>query len=135
MMIDGNSLSARYTAYFMSVSRPSSRAPLTDDQESSAGVPSKWKVAPSLSEILLLCLTTCVIFVAFVALFRNYAAAVDDFGDSSAYMTLASAIRRWNFGGLVVKQFWGLPMRWRLFLLSPGFPTEPLFSRSAWRRL
>jgi hypothetical protein len=30
-------------------------------------------------------------------------------GDSSAYMTLASAIRRWNFGGLVVKQFWGLP--------------------------
>jgi hypothetical protein len=109
MMIDGNSLSARYTAYFMSVSRPSSRAPLTDDQESSAGVPSKWKVAPSLSEILLLCLTTCVIFVAFVALFRNYAAAVDDFGDSSAYMTLASAIRRWNFGGLVVKQFWGLP--------------------------
>lgn len=93
----------------MSVSRPSIRTPVVVDRESSAGAPSKWKVAPSLREILLLCLATCLIFVAFIALFRNCTAAVDDFGDSSAYMTLASAIRRWNFGGLVVKQFWGLP--------------------------
>ena len=48
-------------------------------------------------------------FVTFLALFRNYAAAVDDFGDSSAYMTLASTIRHWTFDGVVVKQFWGLP--------------------------
>jgi hypothetical protein len=47
-----------------------------------------------------------VIFVAFVTLFRNYAAVVDDFGDSSAYMALASAIRHWNFNGIVVQQFW-----------------------------
>lgn len=40
---------------------------------------------------------------------RNYAAEVDNFGDSSAYMTLASAIRRWDFRGIVIKQFWGLP--------------------------
>jgi hypothetical protein len=60
-------------------------------------------------EILALCLATSVIFVSFVALFRSYATAVDNFGDSSAYMTLASAIRHWNFEGVVVKQFWGLP--------------------------
>jgi len=42
-------------------------------------------------------------------LFRSYFSAVDDFGDSSAYMMLASAIRHWDFHGIVVKQFWGLP--------------------------
>ncbi|HST08753.1 MAG TPA: hypothetical protein VLL05_00125, partial [Terriglobales bacterium] len=60
-------------------------------------------------ELLLLCATTCVVFVAFISLFRNYFAAVDNFGDSSAYMTLASAIRHWDFRGIVIKQFWGLP--------------------------
>jgi hypothetical protein len=52
---------------------------------------------------------TGVVFVAFVSLFRAYTAAVDDFGDSSAYMTLASAIRHWDFRNVVIKQFWGLP--------------------------
>src|SRR5580692_10591389 len=42
-------------------------------------------------------------------LIQNYFAAVDNFGDSSAYMTLASAIRHWDFHGIVIKQFWGLP--------------------------
>jgi len=49
------------------------------------------------------------IFIAVIALARNYLAAVDNFGDSSAYMALASAIRRWDFHGIVIKQFWGLP--------------------------
>ena len=40
---------------------------------------------------------------------RNYPAAVDNFGDSSAYMSLASAIRHWDFHGIIIKQFWGLP--------------------------
>jgi hypothetical protein len=39
----------------------------------------------------------------------NYLMLVDNFGDSSAYMELASAIRHWNFHGIVIKQFWGLP--------------------------
>ena len=50
-----------------------------------------------------------ILFVSVVALARNYAAAVDNFGDSSAYMSLAAAIRRWDFHGVIVKQFWGLP--------------------------
>jgi hypothetical protein len=50
-----------------------------------------------------------VLFVSFISLCRNYAATVDTFGDSAAYMVLASAIRHWDFQGIVVKQFWGLP--------------------------
>ena len=50
-----------------------------------------------------------MIFISVVALARNYAAAVDDSGDASAYMSLASAIRRWDFHDIVIKQFWGLP--------------------------
>ncbi len=49
------------------------------------------------------------IFIAVMAVTRNYAAAVDNFGDGSAYMNLASAIRHWDFHGIVIKQFWGLP--------------------------
>ena len=72
--------------------------------------PSRWTTTPpTRREVLVLCVATCVIFVAFVTLFRKYAAAVDDFGDSTAYMALASAIRHWNFNGIVVKQFWSLP--------------------------
>ena len=54
-------------------------------------------------------LVSFALFLSVVALVRNYAAAVDNFGDSSAYMTLASAIRHWDFHAIIVKQFWGLP--------------------------
>jgi hypothetical protein len=69
----------------------------------------KWGEEPSLREVLALCVSTCIFFVFFVTMFRNYFSAVDDFGDSSAYMTLASAIRHWDFHGIAIKQFWGLP--------------------------
>src|ERR1700686_1400494 len=69
----------------------------------------KWGGEPSLREVLALCLVTCILFVFFVTMFRNYFSAVDDFGDSSAYMTLASAVRHLDFRGIVIKQFWGLP--------------------------
>ena len=64
---------------------------------------------PSNRELVLLVVLGFVIFVAVVMRFRNFFAAVDNFGDSSAYMGIASAIRRWDFHGLVIKQFWGLP--------------------------
>jgi hypothetical protein len=78
-------------------------------QEALHPAPTGWKAEPSRNELLLLCVVTGVVFVAFVSLFRAYTAAVDDFGDSSAYMTLASAIRHWDFRNVVIKQFWGLP--------------------------
>ena len=75
---------------------------------------------PSIRELLLLCSLTCVFFVTFISFCRAYSAAVDNFGDSSAYITLASAIRHWSFRGIVVKQFWGLP--YAMAALSYGGP-------------
>lgn len=69
----------------------------------------RWKVEPTFQQTLALWLFTCLIFVAGIALLRNYFATVENFGDSSAYMAIASAIRHWNFQGLTIKQFWGLP--------------------------
>jgi hypothetical protein len=64
---------------------------------------------PSQAEIGALVALSFIVFISIVALARNYAATVDTFGDSSAYMSVASAIRRWDFQGVVIKQFWGLP--------------------------
>lgn len=64
---------------------------------------------PTLREILALWALTALIFVACVAALRNYLALVDDSGDDGAYMAVAWAIRHWDFHGLTIKQFWGLP--------------------------
>ena len=74
-----------------------------------AGSPGRASPEPNLKEILAITALTVAIFVIFVCAIQNYLAKVDDFGDSLAYMTIASAIRRWNFAGLVILQFWGLP--------------------------
>ncbi len=68
-----------------------------------------WGVAPSLREVIALWLLTCFIFVLGVAPLCNYFELVDRFGDSSAYMQIATSIRHWNFQGVMIKQFWGLP--------------------------
>jgi hypothetical protein len=60
-------------------------------------------------EVLAMAGTACLVFIGVICIFKNYPATVDDFADSSAYMSVASAIRHWNFHGLLVKQFWGLP--------------------------
>lgn len=65
--------------------------------------------APSRVEISLLWLFTAFLFTVVLTRFRTYAGTVDTFGDSMAYMNAANAIRHWDFSGLDVKQFWGLP--------------------------
>jgi hypothetical protein len=52
---------------------------------------------------------SALLFILAIAWFSPYARLVNNFGDSAAYMSVASAIRRWDFRGLVIKQFWGLP--------------------------
>jgi hypothetical protein len=49
------------------------------------------------------------VFIGVVGIFKNYFQAVHNFADNSSYLSVASAIRHWDFRGLVVKQFWGLP--------------------------
>ena len=65
---------------------------------------------PSQLEIAVLVAVGIALFISVVALAHGYyLAAVDNFGDSFAYMSVASALRRWDFHGLAVEQFWGLP--------------------------
>lgn len=80
----------------------------TQPSRNVAGV-EKWKKEPTTKEIFCLALLALSVFALVIFSFQNYFAAVDNFGDSSAYMTLASAIRHWDFHGIVIKQFWGLP--------------------------
>jgi len=79
-----------------------------------------WEAEPTMREILLLWLMTCLIFVACIAPLCNYFALVDNSGDCSAYMAVASAIRHWNFHSLMVKQFWGLPYSMAALSLATG---------------
>jgi hypothetical protein len=79
-----------------------------------------WEAEPTMREISLLWLMTCHIFVACIAPLRNYFALVDNSGDCSAYMAVASAIRHWNFHSLMVKQFWGLPYSMAALSLATG---------------
>ncbi len=68
---------------------------------------SPWAREPSAREVCAIALLGGLIFVAVICKSQNYLAKVDIFGD--AYMEIASAIRHWDFRGLVVEQFWGLP--------------------------
>jgi len=68
-----------------------------------------WQAEPSCREVLLLTTFTYLMFAAVILTSTSFTDLVDKFGDSSAYMSVASALRRWSFDGIVVKQFWGLP--------------------------
>jgi hypothetical protein len=63
---------------------------------------------PSLREILLMAFVAGLLFVGVIGSFKNYPEAIDNFADSSGYIAVASAIRHWNFRGLIIKQFWGV---------------------------
>jgi hypothetical protein len=67
---------------------------------------------PSQHGVLALAILTLLVFmisIGFFTKFSNFFGVVDNFGDSLAYMNVAGAIRHWNFHGLFIKQFWGLP--------------------------
>src|SRR4051812_17943964 len=70
---------------------------------------SYWRSDPSQREIAALMMVTAVLFVCTVVRLQNYASMVNNFGDSSAYTEIASAIQHWDFRGLHIKQFWGYP--------------------------
>jgi len=70
---------------------------------------SPWRSEPSLGETLRISLASTAVFVVFISLLTPYLTLVTSFGDSSAYMNIAAAIRSWDFQGVVIKHFWGLP--------------------------
>jgi hypothetical protein len=68
-----------------------------------------WHAEPQMREILALTLTGAAIFALVILRFCNYHAEALQFGDSQSYISVANAIRHWDFAGLHVKQFWGYP--------------------------
>jgi hypothetical protein len=62
----------------------------------------------SFRETLLICLAAAAIFVTTVAFLTPYGKTVDSFGDNSGYISIAVAIRKWDFQNIFVKHFWGL---------------------------
>ena len=62
-----------------------------------------------MQETTVLCLAAAAIFVAFVSTITSYKTLVDNFGDNAAYISISAAIQKWDFHGVVVKHFWGLP--------------------------
>jgi hypothetical protein len=85
------------------------RGTASPSPDSPAHSPFSGPSGPSRAELVSLVALSFVVFISIVALAQKYAATVDNFGDSSAYMRLASAIRHWDFHGILIKQFWGLP--------------------------
>src|SRR5690348_11658411 len=53
-------------------------------------------------------MVSAVVFFATISALTGYGQLVDNFGDNSAYISIAAAIRNWDFHGIVVKHFWGL---------------------------
>jgi hypothetical protein len=81
----------------------------SQDAHAVTAPPNPWKQAPHLREVVLLWIASGICFVSTVVIFRHYWQLVHEFGDSAAYIEIADAIRFWNFSGIHVKHFWGLP--------------------------
>ncbi|HTS35730.1 MAG TPA: hypothetical protein VMH04_08670 [Candidatus Solibacter sp.] len=78
--------------------------------------------APSSRELACLVCTGFALFALCIVFAKNYAAAVETFGDSGGYVHLAAAIRHWNFHGIVIKQFWGLSYAMAGLSMLTGIP-------------
>ncbi|HYA61793.1 MAG TPA: hypothetical protein VED66_01235 [Candidatus Sulfotelmatobacter sp.] len=88
--------------------------------ESAESLTKPWSSGPSWIELTSLVALSFVLFISILALAGNYFAVLDEYGDSLAYMSLASAIRRWDFHAIIVKQFWGLPYAMAAFSKLTG---------------
>lgn len=84
----------------------------------------RWRQEPTLKEAILIWALVAVIFVATVSILRPYLPLVRAFGDAGSYMQIAHAIRTWDFSGLQVKHFWGLPYAMALLSKLTGVSEE-----------
>lgn len=75
---------------------------------------------PSSLYVLLLAIAASALFWSCAFSLGRFPSMVDNFGDSQGYMSVAAAIRHWDFSHLVVKQFWGYPYAMAAFSLFTG---------------
>jgi hypothetical protein len=92
---------------------------------SAAAIPDstrRWSAPPSFREVILLALLTGLLFAATILPVQHYRSAVEAFGDSPAYVSVATAIQHWDFRGLEIKQFWGYPYAMALLSKLTSIP-------------
>ena len=94
--------------------------------------PARKKSGPDFLEIMLLAIVGSLVFASTILLFSRYGAAVQSFGDSSAYESVASALQRWNFEGLQVKQSWGYPYAMAGVAIVAGLSTQSSLLLVSW---
>ena len=70
---------------------------------------SEWRREPNLRELLLLVAIGCVLFDVTLSAFTGWHAAVQSLGDNTAYLQVATAIRKWDFHGIDIQHFMGYP--------------------------
>jgi Gpi18-like mannosyltransferase len=70
--------------------------------------------------------------VVFISPITPYLALVDNFGDNSAYISIAAAIRKWDFSGVAVKHFWGLPYLMAAISKLTGLPDRNALLTISW---
>src|SRR6266446_9365889 len=75
---------------------------------------------PSRFEVVLVVLASAMIFVIVVSLLTSYSFLAQHSADNATYIATSSAIRHWDFRGVAVRQFWGLPYVMSGVSLLPG---------------
>src|SRR5450432_1736715 len=68
-----------------------------------------WAKEPTQFEVLFLAGLCYLLYVVLITSLGNYWSVVTAFGDNQPYVTIATAIRHWDFTSLHAWQFWGLP--------------------------
>jgi hypothetical protein len=71
--------------------------------------PTKWRSEPTIRELLLLVVVGAVLFGATLIVFHSWQGRLLAFGDNSAYLEVATAIRHWDFRGIDIQHFMGYP--------------------------
>src|ERR1035441_1854751 len=69
----------------------------------------RWRSAPRLRELLLLGAGAAVFFGATLIAFHGWHGRLLRSGDNAAYLSVATAIRDWDFRGLDIQHFMGYP--------------------------
>src|SRR5437588_6171108 len=69
----------------------------------------KWKREPAFPELFRMLAVAAVFFAGTLIVFHGWSGRLLSFGDNSAYLGVATAIRHWDFHGLDVQHFMGYP--------------------------
>jgi hypothetical protein len=88
----------------------------------------KWRTEPTVYELLLLVALGGVLFGATLIAFGGWHSLTLNYGDSPAYLGVATSIRHWDFHGLDIQHFMGYPYA----IAAVSLILHPPLSSSLW---